>query len=120
MPALAPPTAVLTDLIFYPVDGAPGIGQPVDRLLSAITGGVMTGWGIMIYLLVSEVVPTHPSVGRRLILASIGAWYVVDSGMSLAAGAPLNVLSNTGFLLLFVVPAWSLGNAERPAPAGTA
>ena len=120
VPALASPLAVLADLIFYPLDGAPLIDEPVVRLLSAITGGVMAGWGLMMYLFVTEVVPKDPALGRRIILLGIGAWYIVDSSMSLAAGAPLNVASNTVFLLLFVVPAWSLGAEGRAASAGAA
>jgi hypothetical protein len=52
--------------------------------------------------------PRDPALARRLILLGIGGWYVVDSSMSIAAGAPLNALFNTGFLLLFYVPVWTL------------
>jgi hypothetical protein len=37
----------------------------------------------------------------------VGCWFVVDSLMSIAAGAPLNAIFNVGFLLLFVVPVWT-------------
>jgi len=108
MPALQAPIALLTDLIFYPLDGGPAIGSPGERLLSAITGGVMAGWGVMMYLAATEVLPKDPMTGRRLILAAIGTWFVIDSSMSVAAGAPLNVVGNLSFLLIFVLPVWSL------------
>ena len=117
IPALAAPTAMLADLIFFPVDGAPAVGAPADRLLAAITGGVMTGWGVMMYMIVTGVLAKDPALGRRIILAGMFAWYAVDSSMSLAAGAPLNVASNTVFLLLFVVPVWSI-NGTAAVDAG--
>lgn len=117
VPELAMPTALLADLIFYPIDGLPAIAASSERLLSAIGGGVMTGWGVMLYMITDNIVTREPAAGRRLILAGIGAWYVIDSSMSIAAGAPLNALFNTVFLLLFVVPVWSLG---KPGIAGSA
>lgn len=117
VPALAGPTAFLADLIFYPIDGLPAIGSSIDRLLCAVGGGVMTGFGIMLYLITANVVVREPATGRRLILAGIGTWYLVDSSMSIAAGAPLNAVFNAAFLLLFVVPVWSI---DKPAISGAA
>ena len=118
IPALAAPTALFMDMVFFPLDGAPGIGDPAARLLLAVTGGVLAGWALMVYLVVTEVVPKDPATGRRLILVSLAAWYIVDSSMSFAAGAPVNVASNTVFLLLFVVPAWSLDASGNAVSAG--
>ena len=105
------PTALLLDLIFFPLDS----GQPMDadatRLLSAITGGLMAGLGVMLWIIAAELCPKDAVLGRRLLLLGIGSWYVVDTAMSVAAGAPLNVLFNTGFLLIFFVPAWGLADA---------
>ena len=112
VPALQGPTEFLLDLIYFPVDA----GQPMDshaaRLFSAISGGLMTGLGVMLWVVATELCPGDPVLGRRLILLGIGSWYVVDSSMSVAAGAPLNVLFNTGFLLIFYLPAWRLATAE--------
>lgn len=112
MPALRGPAELLLDLVYWPVDGAETAGGAAARLLSAITGGVMTGWGVMLWLIASELYPQRPALGRRIILLSVGSWFVVDSAMSVAAGAPLNALFNVGFLLIFVLPVW------RPVAAG--
>lgn len=112
IPALSGPAALLLDLIYFPLDSAQATGAPADRLLAAIGGGVMAGWGTMLWLVAGEVYPDNPALGRRLILASVATWFVIDSSMSVAAGAPLNVLGNVGFLLVFVLPVW-----KRPAPA---
>lgn len=112
IPALSSPAAVLLDLIYFPLDGSQATGAPADRLLSAIAGGVMAGWGTMIWIVADEVYPGNPDLGRRLVLSSVVTWFVIDSSMSVAAGAPLNVVGNLGFLLVFVLPVWT-----RPGPA---
>ncbi len=111
IPALQGPTEIVLDLIFYPVDQGQTLDGASARLLTAITGGLMTGIGVMLWIVATELCPREPALGRRLILLGIGSWYVVDSSMSVAAGAPLNVLFNTGFLLIFVLPAWRLDSA---------
>ncbi|MDJ0712354.1 MAG: hypothetical protein QNJ14_18350 [Woeseiaceae bacterium] len=108
IPALQGPTSFSLDLIYFPVDSAQSVDTVSARLFSAITGGLMTGFGVMLWVVATELCPREPALGRRVILLGIGSWFVVDSAMSLAAGAPLNVLFNTGFLLIFCVPAWGL------------
>lgn len=112
VPALSGPAALLLDLIYFPLDGAEATGAPADRLLSAIGGGVMVGWGTMLWIVAGEVYPDNPELGRRLILASVVTWFVIDSSMSVAAGAPLNVVGNLGFLLIFVLPVWRRPSSE--------
>jgi hypothetical protein len=98
----------LADLIFWPVDGAQTVSADETRLLSAISGGLMVGWGLLLWLLAARLFPNDPDLGRRLILPSISAWFVVDSLGSIAAGAPFNALFNIAFLPMFFVPLlWS-------------
>ncbi len=112
IPALQAPTAMLLDLIFFPIDSGQSMDTAATRLLSAITGGLMTGLGVMVWVVATELCVKDPDLGRRVILLGIGSWYLVDSAMSFAAGAPLNVLFNTGFLLIFVLPVWGLKDRE--------
>lgn len=106
IPALSGPTQFLLDLIYFPVDGAQAVDSSAARLLNAITGGLMTGLGVMTFLIADELLPREPALARRILLAGIGTWFVVDSSMSIAAGAPLNAAFNTGFLLMFFLPVW--------------
>ena len=106
LPGLATPIAFLVDLVFWPVDGMPTASGPEARLWRAICGGLLIGWGLMIWLIVSRLLPREPALARRLVLSGIGAWFVVDSLGSIAAGAPLNAALNVGFLLAFVAPLW--------------
>ncbi|MDJ0907334.1 MAG: hypothetical protein QNI96_15055 [Woeseiaceae bacterium] len=117
IPALNGPAGFLLDLIYLPVNGAETVDMPAARILNAITGGLMTGLGIITFLIANELMPRDPALARRLILFGIGGWYVVDSSMSIAAGAPLNALFNTGFLLLFYVPVWSLEPGREASAA---
>lgn len=104
LPATSGPALLMADGIFWPFDGAQSLAAPETRLLAAIDGGVLAGWGVMIWLVSARLYPREPALARLLILAGIGCWFVVDSAGSIAAGAPLNAVLNIGFVLLFAVP----------------
>lgn len=108
LPALAAPTTLLLDLVFFPLDAAQPIDTPSLRLLSAICGGVLVGWGVLLWLVADRLAARDPGLARSMILLSLGAWFVVDSTGSVLSGGHWNVLGNLGFLLLFAVPAWHL------------
>ncbi|MGJ8563380.1 MAG: excinuclease ABC subunit A [Alphaproteobacteria bacterium] len=92
------------DLIFFPLDGAQGMSGPDSRLVSAICGGVMAGWGVLIWALVSKLYVRETSIVRQLIWLSLGVWFAVDSTASMLASAPVNVIGNFVFLLAFYLP----------------
>ena len=106
VPAASAPVEILADLIFFPVDGAQEVGAPETRLMSAIGGGVMTGWAIMIWMLATRLYSKDPVLVKQLIVTSIVVWFIVDSTGSVMSGAPLNALFNVSFLLIFCVPLW--------------
>ncbi len=106
LPALSGPMRLLTDIAFWPLDGAQSLAAPETRLFSAIGGGLTVGLGVAMWMLATRLYPREPDLARSMILASMGSWFVVDSIGSTLAGAPVNVLLNLGFLLAFVVPLW--------------
>jgi len=112
----AAPTSFLADMIFWPVDGSQAIDTDVAHLLAAILGGVMTGWGVLLYLLTTHLYPRDPKLAKMLISASLGTWFVVDGLGSIAAGASLNALFNLGFLALFFIPLWYPGSPSTIEP----
>lgn len=68
---------------------------PTAMVGVAIYAGMMVGWGLTLHL-----------AGRRVHIARAAAagllaWWVVDSGASIALGFPNNALSNCGFLAVF-------------------
>ncbi len=81
------------------------------RFLSALTGGFLLGWGVMIWCLSSWVYPIAPEPVRRTVLASVLAWFCLDSAGSIASGSPSNAAFNVAVLLVAVGPLW------RPAPS---
>ena len=97
-------TTFFADLLFWPLDGAQNVEPPVARLLAAISGGVMVGWGFLLWQIAVRVWPLDPALAASLIRTSIWAWFVVDSTGSVIAGAPLNVLFNAVFLAAFLIP----------------
>ena len=103
-PATALPARLLSDLIYWPFDGAQSLAAPETRLLAAIGGGVMAGWGLMMWALVRKLFIREPAAVKSVMTSGLVAWFAVDSGFSVLAGAPLNVAFNAAFLALFLVP----------------
>lgn len=104
LPALAGPTRILADIILWPFDGAQSLSGSEARILCAIGGGVMAGWGALLWLVSAKLYPREPELARAMILASVATWFVIDGVASVLAGAPLNAALNIGFLLLFALP----------------
>jgi hypothetical protein len=99
------------DLAFWPLDGAQDVSGSEIRLISAVSGGMMVGWGLLLWQITTRLLPRDPELARSLIITSVATWFVIDSLASVVAGAPANALFNVGFLALFVLPLW------RPARA---
>ena len=114
IPATSAPTGLLTDLVFWPMDGAPASAAPETRLLWGILAGLLCGWGLLLWQIATRLLPRDSELARNLILTSVWVWFVVDSTGSVLAGAPVNALLNVGFLLLFIVPL-SRGRQTRQA-----
>lgn len=116
LPALNLPVRLLADLLIWPFDGGQSLAAPETRLPLAIGGGVMLGWGVMIWMLAGQPMQQAPEAVRAIIRRSILAWFVVDSLASVAAGAALNVGANAVFLALFLIP-MAPGARQDPALA---
>ena len=94
------------DLLSWPIDGATTFASPDTRFLSAITGGFLLGWGVMIWCLSTWVYDLAPEPTRKTVLASVLAWFCLDSAGSIASGNPSNAVFNVIVLLLAVGPLW--------------
>ncbi len=99
------------DLLSLPVDGVQTYTDPTTRFLSALTGGFLLGWGVMVWCLRQWVYDTAPEGVRRALLTGSLAWFFLDSAGSIASGNPSNAFFNIIVLLLVVGPMW------RPAKA---
>lgn len=76
------------------------------RFLSALTGGFLLGWGIMIFCLRQWVYDVAPEQTRRAVLAGLIAWFVLDSTGSVSVGTPSNVIFNGIVLMVAVGSLW--------------
>lgn len=105
-PALNLPTLWLVDLMFWPFDSQQNLHGTEARVLCGILGGVLAGWGALLWLITTKLYAREPALARGLILTSMWTWFIVDCAASVIAGAAFNGVMNLGFLLLFVVPLW--------------
>lgn len=106
MGATAEPARWTLDLLSWPLDGAQTYASPDTRFLSALTGGFLLGWGVMIWCLRSWLYDLAPEAVRRTVLAGILAWFILDSAGSIASGNASNAFFNIIVLLLAVGPMW--------------
>ena len=114
MAATSEPARWTLDLIAFPPDGATHWDAPELRLLSALAGGFLVCWGVLIWCLQAWVYDAAPEGVRRAVLAGLLAWCVLDSAGSVAAGAPMNAVFNTALLLVAVGPLWRPAREDAP------
>ena len=100
------PARFTLDLLSWPLDGATLYDSPDTRFLSALTGGFLLGWGVMIWCLSAWVYDAAPEAVRRTVLTGVLAWFVLDSAGSIASGNPSNAVFNVAVLFLAVGPLW--------------
>lgn len=102
-------------LFYWVVSGgtvdAGAFDAPGMRLSVSLIGALTMGWG-MTMLAVLQARQADPAIWRGVSRAVL-AWYVVDSAVSVASGFPLNAVSNTLLVALFLVPAVKLGFFSR-------
>lgn len=106
MPEYSEPARWSLDLLSWPVDGQQEYSAPTTRFLSALTGGFLFGWGVMIWCLSIWVYDKAPEFVRRSVLAGLIAWFVLDSAGSITSGNASNALFNVLVLLIAVGPLW--------------
>jgi hypothetical protein len=100
------PARLTLDLLGWRLDHPSNFDADDTRFLSALTGGFLLGWGVMIWCLSSWVYPLAAEPVRRTVLASLLAWFCLDSAGSIASGNPSNAGFNVLVLLLAVGPMW--------------
>ena len=100
------PARLTLDILRWRAFGTTGYASPDTRLLSALLGGFLLGWGVSIWCLSSWVYDQAPEGVRRSVLTGLIAWFCLDSAGSIASGNPSNALFNVLVLLVAVGPLW--------------
>lgn len=114
---LKPVFDIFLDLVHLPLDGQQALEGDSARVLAAITGGLMVGLGALTWCIAEHVYAKDAETGGRIILIGVMAWYVPDSFGSYMVGAWFNVVLNTGFLAMFVLPVLLHRSARRSLTA---
>lgn len=94
------------DLLAWPPDGATTYAGGDIRFLSAIAGGILLGWGVLIWCLRALAFDLAPEGVRKSVLVGLLAWFVLDNAGSIASGNAPNVVFNTLVLLVAAGPLW--------------
>jgi biotin transporter BioY len=113
------PARLTLDILSWPVDGGTTYGSPDTRFLSALTGGFLFGWGVMVWRLASLAYDQAPEAVRRSLVSGVLAWFVVDSAGSAASGNASNVVFNILVALLVIGPMWRPAVEDRDAAAAS-
>ena len=103
IPERMPPVTLFLDLAFWP-HGLEGGGRAEARLLWGLFAGILTGWGVTLWLVAAWVLPRDPVQGRNIVLISVAVWYAVDGTGSALAGAPFNAILNLLFAGILLWP----------------
>lgn len=94
------------DVLSWPIDNIQNYEAATTRFLSALTGGFLLGWGVMIWCLSSMVYDKSPDFVRKSVVIGLLSWFVLDSLGSIASGNAINALFNVIVLLIAVGPLW--------------
>ncbi|MBK6575975.1 MAG: hypothetical protein IPG17_07230 [Sandaracinaceae bacterium] len=100
------PARLTLDFLSWPIDGGTTYAHADTRFLSALTGGFLLGWGVMVWCLASWVYDLAPEGVRRSVLVGLCSWFCLDSAGSIASGNPSNALFNVLVLALAAGPLW--------------
>lgn len=106
MPETIETARMTLDILSWPMDGATTYASADTRFLSAVTGGFLLGWGVMIWCLSTWVYDAAPEAVRRTVLVSLLCWFCLDSAGSIASGNTSNALFNVAVMLVAVGPLW--------------
>ncbi|BDW99089.1 hypothetical protein [Maricaulis maris] len=116
MTATREPARFTLDLLSWPLDGATRLADADTHFLSALTGGFLIGWGVMIWCLSVWVHDAAPDGVRKTVLTGLIAWFALDSAGSIASGNASNALFNILVLLVAVGPLWRPATAQPDQP----
>jgi hypothetical protein len=106
MLATSEPARFTMDFLAWPIDGIQTYAEPTTRFLSALTGGFLLGWGVLIWLLSGSVYDAAPEGVRRAVILGLLSWFVLDSLGSILSGNASNAAFNVIVLLIAVGPMW--------------
>ena len=94
------------DVSSYPIDGLQNYETNSTVFLSALLGGILFGWGILIWFLSLKIYDIAPEQTRKIVLISLISWFLIDSVGSILSKNPNNAIANVFLLFVLVGPLW--------------
>ncbi len=100
------PAKLTLDILSLPIDNHQNFEAPTTQFLTALTGGFLFGWGVLIWFLSTLVYDKAPEEVRKSVLISLFCWFILDSSGSIASGNSSNVFFNIIILFIAIGPLW--------------
>jgi hypothetical protein len=100
------PARLTLQILGWKPKGIITYSTPDIHFLSALTGGFLLGWGILVWCLALWVYPIAPEGVRKSVVISLCAWFILDSCGSAASGNYSNVFFNICVLVAAIGPLW--------------
>ncbi|WP_421810713.1 hypothetical protein [Flagellimonas sp.] len=99
------PIEVVLDLSEWPLDRLQNYDASTTIFLSAILGGVMFGWAVLIWFL-SDIYEREPEPIRKAVVISLMTWFIIDGLSCILSGNISNSITNIALILILVGPLW--------------
>lgn len=111
IPETAEAGRLTLDILSWPLDGRESLTDGTAKLLSALLGGFLLGYGVTIWQL-SKAYDKAPDIIRKVVVTGLCSWFILDSAGSIAGGHWSNAVWNVPILLAFVGPLWFKANSK--------
>lgn len=92
------------DPVFWGQQDVPERAWRFQRWIYGVLGSTMAGWGVLLTAVVAGPFKRREAWAWWGLVAALGLWYAVDTGISLYYGAVFNGAFNTLFLIALALP----------------
>jgi hypothetical protein len=113
-PATDAPARAVLGLLGGGPAGAALLDQDAMRFGLGIQGALSIGWALTL-LAARDVADAAGGRAWRGIAAGVCAWFAIDSTISVVTGFPLNAVSNTLIIAMFLAPVLGSGVLHKGA-----
>ena len=98
------PARFLLDVLDWPMDNTAMALDQNTKWLSAIGASLLGAVSVFLWGIVAPALKRGDTQVAKTTLQAFIVWYVIDSAGSIAAGVASNVVFNTAYLVLVLIP----------------